>query len=611
MSTALVRAPAGSGKTFACLESLAKTGRRAIYVVPTHELGEQIEADLRQRGVSCHRWRGGPTKEDSCTHIDAVSFFRENLYIAQRGPCKRCEQSKSCPYLDQYGAPENETAQVLILTAWHLRRYDLWRSRATRGRCLVILDEDAVNELAPAVELHVRRLRAFLAHADKVGDKLVAAASAHENRSEGSGEQDLPWPHVPSAEEATLLSTLGVLRRAAQRLLNLCENSRSGRWMKKEEALPDFTLDDSYAVALSSDLYGLIGAAYEVVADGVPLPNIFAQLREMLIDADIVHVTKGAVRYVRRPRVPDDHDLLLLDATAEPRVVGAILQRDVRVTERPSKIEQKARLVQIMDLVATRAGVRRDLDQKNRSWARRLVEEVGRRHKGQRLLCITFLRHEEEFEEILAKVHGDATVAHYGALRGPNAFAGHQVALILGRPMPNEVVLQTLAVAAFGEEALSDSLEPPSLEWSLQEVRIGPETWQVRCQRYGDDDWDAVWRHVVVGELLQAIGRLRPLQNPGLIYVATNEPLGSDLEVIPAYAGEIFPGMALLGRRSEFARNVLRYAETKAKLAKEGKQPTNAAICRAMGTSERNGLRYKVLADVVGPVSYPLSDPKG
>jgi hypothetical protein len=209
---------------------------------------------------------------------------------------------------------------------------------------------------------------------------------------------------------------------------------------------------------------------------------------------------------------------------------------------------------------------------------------------------VTFKNDEERLGELLEREHGNTTVIHYGALRGLNAFESFQVGLIIGRPMPNEAQLQLLAVAAFGREALDENLTSPPLEWRLHTHDIGPDTWTVRCQQYADHRWQVVWRHVVTGELMQAVGRLRPLTNDATIYVVTNEPLPAMLDVTAVYAAELFPAMAASGRRGDFQERVRQYADAMENLVAGGAEPSNRAVCEKLGINECNGFRYRKLA---------------
>ena len=527
-----------------------------------------------------------------------MEFFRGLGYLIRWGPCKDCCKQKSCTYRRVFTCRANRSAQALIVTTWHLRRKDFWRLKALENRPLVVLDEDALSALAAPAELTVERLRSFV-------ENLQALRAA---LASGEGDANVAWLtrrlDKPVEGNQAALALTDIFRRAAEDVLRSCATVGRGRWQPSEAVLDQIITDCDRALLYDDDVFfDLVRAAYDTARKKTALPNMLADLRELLTELRPVHLSVGACRWTRPSYLPPERRILILDATAEPTVVEGVTGRPVEVIETPP-IEQKATVFQVMDKIGTRAGNRRDLD-RDKSWTRALVTTVAHRHKGQSLLCITFKSDEETLQRLLDAEHGDATVIHYGALRGLNAFENYDVGLILGRPMPNEAQLQLLAVAAFGREALDESLQSPPLEWRLDTCDIGSDTWQIRRQQYADTRWQAIWRHVVTGELMQAIGRLRPLTNDATIYVVTNEPLPATLDIVPVYAGELFGAMATAIRRSDFQDRVRRYAQTMENLVAEGIEPTNRAVCERLGLKPPNGMRYRKLATTASARAPP------
>lgn len=572
------------------MHALASHGTRAVFVAPTHDLALQVQHDLAALGVTTHYWRQGPAEEDACIKLDEVEFFRGLGYMIRFGPCMDCAKRNECTYRKLFTSRANQSAQVLIITSWHLRRADLWDIRALKHRPLVILDEDALSALAAPVELSVERLRRFLEHLDSLRDAL---SNAEEPDSAESADDD-------ASDVEAALTMADIFRRAAEDVLRACATAGHGFWHPSEVIFEQIGLDEDRVTLQDSDaFFALVCCAYEAVRRKTALPNMLADLRELLLEPRAVHLSTGGCRWTRPSSIPHDRQILMLDATAEPTVVEGVLGRPgaVEVIATPA-IEQRATIYQVMDKIGTRAGNRRDLASEQ-SWTAQLATEVARRHANQSLLCVTFKHDEEQLADLLEREHGNATVIHYGALRGLNAYERFDAGLIIGRPMPNEAQLQLLAVAAFGREALDDKLRAPPLQWRLHTHDIGPDTWTVRCQQYDDERWQAVWHHVVTGELMQAIGRLRPLTNDATIYVVTNEPLperSGALDVTAVYAAELFPAMATSSRRSDFQQRVQQYADAMVDLAAEGAEPTNLAICHRLGLKPPNGMRYRRLA---------------
>jgi len=484
---------------------------------------------------------------------------------------------------------------VLIVTSWHLRRGDLWSLKPLKNRPLVILDEDALSALAAPVELTVERLRNFIENLQALRDTLSGGqADAYDAWTTRRFAKPL------KGDEAALALT-DIFRRTAENIHYACTKAGQGMWRPSDIVTDQLLHDYDRALLHDSDaFFTLVRCAYAAARRKTTLPNMLADLRELLVEPRPVHLSTGACRWTQASAIPHDRQVIMLDATAEPQVVEGVLGRPADVID-TAPVEQQAVIYQVMDKIGTRTGNRSDLTNEE-SWTIKLATEVARRHRGQALLCVTFKHDEDRLREILEREHGSATVIHYGALRGLNTFQDYKVGLIIGRPMPNVAQLQLLAVAAFGRGALDENLCPPPLEWQLHTHDIGPDTWQVRRQQYADPRWQAVWRHVVTGELMQAIGRLRPLTNPATIYVATNEPLPPTLGVTAVYAAELFPTMSTSIRRDDFKQRVQQYAAAMRELKTTDAEPTNRAICGKLGIKECNGFRYRKLAlALIGP----------
>ncbi len=561
-----------------------------MYVTPTHDLAQQVQIDLEAAGVSTHYWRQGPSKEDACIKPDEVEFYRGLGYVIRRGPCLNCSKRRECTYRRLFTCQVNQSAQVLIITSWHLRRDDLWSLKPLDDRPLVILDEDALSALAAPVELTVERLQRFLEHFPALCEALNAPG---DEEPAGDASEQTADTDVEAA-----LAMAEDFRRMVECLLQACAIAGKGTWRTSESIFEQIGMDNDRAWISDRDAFSaVVQSAYAVVQRGTSLPNMLADLRDLVLEPRPVHLSVGACRWTRQSMIPPDRDVLMLDATAEPSVVEGVLglSEPIEVITTPA-VEQQATIYQVMDRIGTRAANRRDLASEQ-SWTVQVATEIAQKHAGRALLCVTFKDDEQQLAELMEGKHGNATVIHYGGLRGLNAFENFDAGLIIGRPMPNEAQLQLLAVAAFGREALNDRLEPPELHWRLITRDIGPDAWTIRCQRYDDPRWQAVWRHVVTGELMQAIGRLRPLTNPATVYVLSNEMLPDSLDVTAVYACEIISSLAPLTRRGDFRQRVQTYAEAMAALEAAGEEPTNRAVCATMGIKECNGFRYRKLAN--------------
>lgn len=498
------------------------------------------------------------------------------------------------PYRDVFTCHANESAQALVVTTWHLRRNDFWKLNATGDRPLVILDEDACEALAAPAEISFPALSRFVAALQSVRD-LCGNPLSDKHKSETDAWLIRRLLKPVRGGEAELALT-DILRRVCLELMNKCVAARDGRWhetLKVHETLRDYDRDLLHDEKLFESL---LAAAYAVAMDKVELPNIFEPLLRLARRAKPIHATTRGIQWPEVATVPSDRRIIMLDATAEPKVVEGVLGRAVQIPATP-RITQQATIYQVMDHLFTRSGTRRDASG-DENFIRTFARHVCRKHAQGKLLVITFMEHEETLRKYLETIHTNVTVRHYGALRGLDSFGSHDAGIIIGRPMPNVARLALLAVSAFGMDALGEKRHPPDLQWRILDHPVGRSVWRSRVQQYADPDWQAVWRHIVTGELLQAVGRLRPLSNAATIYILTCEPLPPVFGIDGVYAAELFPGMCLFGRRKDFVDGVKRYAAAMEEVAATGQPTSNANVCRHLGIKDDKGLKYKDLAEI-------------
>lgn len=598
----LFPAPPGLGKTHAVIEALAHTGTRCIYAAPTHALCDEVVTRCQMRGITTHYWRPGPTEDDECPHLLLVLFYRENGYIIRHGPCRQCGKKSTCGYRKVFTCSANRKAQVLVLTTWHLRRSDFWNLKAAESRPLLVLDEDACEALAAPAELSFQALARFVSCLQSLRN-LCGDLFSDENKSEEDAWIIRRLMPSVDGDEAQLALT-DILRRTCMELMSLCSTAVDGRWHEHLTFHDSLRPYDRELLSSHKAFEGLLALAYAVIMDKVELPNIFEPLRRIALKASPIYASKPCVQWPEVATIPADRRVLMLDATAESQVVEGVLQRQVEVLSIP-RVKQKGTVYQIMDHLFTRRGTRQDVKSDD-NFIRTFIREVCHKHKNGKLLVITFMEHEERLREYLEAIHSDVSVCHYGALRGLDAYGEHDVGIIIGRPMPNEARLALLAVSAFGMDVLSNRKHAPDLAWRIRQHLLGKTLWRTRSQMYDDPKWQAIWRHVVTGELLQAIGRLRPLSNDATVYILSSEPLQPIFEIEGVYGAELFPKMCLFGWRKDFIKRVKKYAQVMEKLIRDGGQNSNAEVCRHLSIKEPNGLRYRELAEKLLSLKMPL-----
>jgi hypothetical protein len=225
----------------------------------------------------------------------------------------------------------------------------------------------------------------------------------------------------------------------------------------------------------------------------------------------------GAYAFRAAPPLPRK-PVFLLDGTAVPSYYGRALRQHGELTfflpdtppEERSYVRPAGRLIQIVDGSNSRTRLKGD------AHFDRLVASVRafvarRRHErpDRRTLLITYMDqvevpYESKFRAALADV--GVEVAHYGNIRGLDAFSGWDVVI---------VGTHRLHPAAYAEEAQSLlGAEHVDLGVGTLGYRVptrGADTFEVVVDRYLDPAVQCVFEQKTLGELVQAVARSRVL----------------------------------------------------------------------------------------------------
>src|ERR1700680_1364517 len=112
-----IKAPPGTGKTRAITDrimALLDAGKKVIFAVPTHALGEQIVRDLEAIGARVYRSRGAPDPMSAdgltmCLEKDRTVAIVGALGDAEKDACKRgtqiCDFYEGCGFQRQKRNP--------------------------------------------------------------------------------------------------------------------------------------------------------------------------------------------------------------------------------------------------------------------------------------------------------------------------------------------------------------------------------------------------------------------------------------------------------------------------------------------------------------------------
>jgi hypothetical protein len=129
-------------------------------------------------------------------------------------------------------------------------------------------------------------------------------------------------------------------------------------------------------------------------------------------------------------------------------------------------------------------------------------EQVGN------LPTITFKSKKSEFEQAI-------TDMHYGNVLGYNELSGNNLAVV-GTPHLNEVVYRLIAFAV----GINPNLE---LDLAMRHIEYGDFRFCFRT--FNSKQLQQIQLGLIESELIQAVGRARPLRNDCVVDVFSNLPL--------------------------------------------------------------------------------------
>ena len=157
---------------------------------------------------------------------------------------------------------------------------------------------------------------------------------------------------------------------------------------------------------------------------------------------------------------------------------------------------------------------------------------------------------EEKFKEMQPALPENFSVRHFNAVAGINDYENVDLMISMGRsaPSPVDVENQIAAITSRDPERL------PEQEWFMKakakiQLRDGSEV-EVDCYMHPDPVVEAWRRHKHISPVIQMIGRARPYnrtkENPLVIYVLLNEPLGIPVDQVLDWNKDELEPMALV-----------------------------------------------------------------
>jgi hypothetical protein len=580
----LIAAPTGLGKTTEAARYAAEHGK-TIWLCDRHEDAEAVSRLIEKHGrpvgrvVPLHGHQADGTP--NCLHPGIIEQWQAKGYTYRFGYCPaRCERAgdpDQCPYLASLDTLED--ADTIVVTKALARRRGFFSSGGNPKRGTVIIDEDPIGLLRPAIMMKKRDLQEYLdtvtsmaAHFRKINDPPAEAVARHYAKM-AQWVLDQVTASEPDAQPRP--------------------GPIPGDLLELQTLFPDKAIkegknavEQAFRKAMRRDPAGTVR-------------NVTRDLRDL--ERAVGHtlfVTAAEALFHVAVRVPRKKDVYVLDATGNPALVRAVFApRPVEVWCN-MEVEPAGRVIQFMDF----NGPRSYLNKAPRKMVK-IIDAIGDLHPHGTIVLISHRSCVEQLKKA-SRHAGRIRTAHFGALRGRNDLEdgpGNPIAchIVAGSPKTTEEARRQLALAAYGESILpfadmktvrTGTIGRVPREF-LDDEEVVEQVWEVRIKCYDDPRMRAIYDHTVTSELTHAADRARVLiHKEAVVYLVTNEPCPKLWFAEKCFAADY---LDLSGRpRKDFQNNFATYAAKALELLKAGKTIGNADVCRAFDKKPTWGHRY-------------------
>jgi hypothetical protein len=583
----VIGSPTGTGKTTEAARFVAKSGS-AIWLTDRHEDAAVAVGMIEEHGGRVGRilpLRGTTRDIPNCLHPGIVERWQDKGYDYRRGFCplpRYCTREgnpDACPFLASLR--DIEEARIGVFTKALARKPSFFSSMGNPNRDLVVIDEDPIGLLRPAIQITREDLVKYLSLLDKKirvfereKDDSAKAVAIHSRRvAQWSFDQINRQPANGQPEAVAVPPSLrpmrAVLRMTKQRV-------KAGR----------SRMVRAFHKLMRRDPDGMVR-------------NVYRDLNTLLKHAagETVFVTSKALLFHVKVTIPRRKRVIILDATANEELLRPILYPRGVVVVCKERVEPRGRVIQIMDF----NGPRSYLNTVPKKLVR-IIDAIGALHPVGTIILISHKSCVDKLRD--ASKHKDRIkTAWFGALRGRNDLEpgpGNPVAchIVAGSPKTTEEDRRQLAFAVFGKGILPFSelvtvrraivgRVPAELADENEQARV----WELKVMGYLDGRMQAVYDHTVTAELTHAADRARVLiHQDAVVFLVTNEPCPK------LWFSEMAFGADLLDLaeqpRSDFERNSANYTAKAKELLDAGKMVGNADICRELGKNPCWGKRY-------------------
>ncbi|MEI7769226.1 MAG: hypothetical protein WCI67_04510, partial [Chloroflexales bacterium] len=423
----------------------------------------------------------------NCQRLAAAQALAAKGYPVLPSLCqRRCAHVDHCAYLCQFSVEADRFAaqQLLLATGW-------WQEAD-----VLIMDEFAPTLLIRSAALGSAELAAIARgttcpHAQAVLRWLGTVLGSAGDRTLAGG---LLLAELEAAARAEKLDLATTLHAAEANLPDhedqaLLPSLPQGASLAEFEALPPNHL---------GTIITQLGREQRRHLDGAPFTSRL-ELGGGVLRLFLRH--EHLIAQLANPAQPK----IILDATANASLLQAIFPATPIQIEQPPRADH-ATVIQVI----TRDWAKSTLHGARRTQWYDTVAEHIRPNRPTLVVCTQDA--EDDLRRALGeRGHPDVTVAHYGALRGSNAYKGHDVLLAqVYHPNMEAIVREGRALFADDAEALDERIVTTKRELT----DAGGARWMIEVPTFADLRLAALLESRREAEMVQCALRGRPLDHP-------------------------------------------------------------------------------------------------
>lgn len=465
----------GVGKTRTALQQAAKYGhqRKILYSAPNHELAEESYYRFCELpGHPAAHYMYGRNKRN-CPEFNKVKEAVRLGYFPAAVVCRDCKHSVSCAYNAAFAALEESSVGVVFCTTQQaVKVLDVMGGRDS----LWIVDEPGLQHF---VDRRVATAEDFSLYYSLIGPNCLEIVQQIRTEMEKiaaeAGEQGIR-PHIRGClygqqSGINLFEGLGIAEDRARKLFSEAILRINHRYGRKDKDVDKDSPAKRFQAGLHENVYRWLH-----VAGG------WSSTLAACAESKDNSITFSSTSIPIREKMNKTLQVLVLDGTHYPETMSRIFSRKFAEIRLQTKTLWKRRVFASAKYGKEIAIKDKERFTKGTELLAKVADEV--QEAGERILLVTYMAIEKEALAYCQQEwpEKDWASEHFGNIRGKNTWEHFDAVLLLGCPTPHP------------QQSKDDS----DLIFS------------------DDPEKNAGYRaSLSTAEIIQAVHRVRPVNNPG------------------------------------------------------------------------------------------------